>query len=1169
MTTPVEVRERVEESVRRSLFGPARSELAEGTRWDGGPINPDLRPFHQRENGEELLLWASPLERYCVGVLHGREKSASDQEERAASFDNQHVEGVSQSSDLSIPDEIGQKPAFLTGEKQPSNGGRSGSESAPSDDFDLSGANRSKPTSMGMTFRTRDEGIQTLQVCLRGGIYRSVEIPSETDGKKITSWARTAIELKSDLVVRDGTTHVDLPLRSEGEAALPPAALKLRARAFVRLIQDDSGNSHRYITVVFENTNTGSGSESALFQAEFRVTDSEGVYIEPYDSSIVKGSADDPEVASLRLLYRDKETYAVGHGCAVDWEVAPSSITLQSAVLPAYEVPSVSPDISILKDGLEHPLQVSMVGLSELTPAAEEAVGDLLVGYADWCKKLKDELLTLDAVHADAAQSHVDLCEEALERMQQGWRLVNSDPMIAEAFRLSNSAINMQQARSRISQRKIEFTGVGDGLKATVEPSDDLNLVEEWSGNWRPFQIAFILACIPDIVDSKSDYRSTVDIIFFPTGGGKTEAYLGLAAFSGFYRRLVDPEDSGTDSFMRYTLRLLTTQQFTRAASLLVSMDEIRYQRQHQLGKNPFSIGVWLGGDTTPNNRKGALKALRKLTQDAGADNPFIVTKCPWCGAQMGPVKHGRKVEVVGYSSPDRRTVTFQCPDIDCPFSDAARPLPVLVIDEDIYESPPTLLIGTVDKFAMLAFNPSASTIFGRRNSTADVSPPNLIIQDELHLISGPLGSMVGLYETAVDQLCTSVEGEVATRPKIICSTATIRRYSQQVANLYGRGPDQARLFPPMGLDESDSFFSQRARDLNGEPLPGRRYIGVFGSTVHSMQSLQVRVAAAVLMAVEALRAEGTPTELLDPYWTNLNFFNSLRELGNTVSLLESDVPDQVRSLANLQNVKPRYPKNKMELTSRRASSEIPKALDELSIRLPDARALDVCLASNIIEVGVDVDRLGLMTIVGQPKTVSQYIQVSGRVGRNPKNGPGIVFTLYGPGKPRDRSHYERFKTFHQALYAQVEPTSVTPFALPVLQRAMHGALLALIRQSSEESLGPFPFPAERFDEALNVLLSRAEMVDDALDVVADIERIGNARREEWESWGKTEWFADRYGQVDPSDALMRYAGGIGNDVADGPIWDVPSSMRNVDAECKLDISSPEDDEWKEFSWKR
>lgn len=605
---------------------------------------------------------------------------------------------------------------------------------------------------------------------------------------------------------------------------------------------------------------------------------------------------------------------------------------------------------------------------------------------------------------------------------------------------------------------------------------------------------------------------------------------------------------------MRYTLRLLTAQQFQRAAGLLCAMDFLRSDHTDQLGEAPFSIGIWLGGDNTPNTREEAVRILDGLRRgNPKTDNKFVITRCPWCGAQMGPIPHERQTppnapRVVGYEARSG-TVQFACPDNHCHFY---RGLPVFVTDDDIYDRRPSLVIGTVDKFAMLAWRPQARALFGLDvHGRRFCSPPGLIIQDELHLISGPLGSLVGLYETVIEELCTDRRGRAPVRPKIICSTATIRRYKHQIMALYGRA--DAQLFPPPGLDASDSFFAQYALAPDGTPARGRLYVGIHGPGLGSMQTTQVRSFTALLQGAQGLRPEAR-----DPWWSLLIFFNSLRELGTTLTLLQSDIPDRLlvlQSRFGLARDAMRQLNNIAELTSRLRADEVPRAIQDMSVAFPptqNATPVDVCLASNIIEVGVDIDRLSLMAVVGQPKTTAQYIQVTGRVGRRWFERPGLVAMLYSPAKPRDRSHFEKFRTYHERLYAQVEPTSVTPFSPPVLDRALHAVMVVYVRQTGDGDVAssPYPCPTDILKHLRQLLLPRVQAIDP--NEVPTFEQVFARRLGEWEQWERT-----AYGrtQGDEDMPLLRMPGAYVSDLDAEVSWATPMSMRNVDAECQVEVS--------------
>jgi hypothetical protein len=1125
----MDARDVVEVAVRRELVGPSGLEAPSSKQLDTSPgllafesWEKARGPWHDAATGQEILSEIEPLRRYGIGVLHAKGNVAED------------LSGI---TGLPADDDIGDAPpgAQLQPPEPPE---------ADSDDFDLTDANSFQPKAMAVSFKARLSG-GSLRVEARAAAYEKLTVRVAGAKRDRDWWVRRPITLSatagSDSLLSMTNRLAPLHAEVEGQAKVLP-----QLQVYSRPVPGDPDPTCRIVTVALINTTTGQGSAAALFQASFEVRPGGAMQIEAYPEPLPPGGADEEE-QSIALLYRNKQTYAVGHGCAAGWNEPSGGTTdvVRAEPLPSYEVGSLTPDVGGGQG--EQPLRVSMSALAAPDQTEGRRQVERMLGlYRQWMTDREAESASLDPRFHAAAVRHVRRCREALARMTRGWELATTDPLASRAFRLANEAMLHQQARSRLPLRECTFRKDGTVEIAGPQPSPEHTA---GTGYWRPFQIAFLLASLPELVYPESHNRDLVDLIFFPTGGGKTEAYLGAAAVSMLARRLRNPDDAGTDVLMRYTLRLLTAQQFLRAAALLCVLDDIR-SNTPELGTERFTIGIWLGGATTPNTWRAAKESFGRLRNDARAPNPFLLLRCPWCGARMGaipiPGRTGKR-QPMGYIQVGSR-IRFTCPDAACRFG-GKDSLPVHVVDDDIYDRRPTLVIGTVDKFAMLAWRPEARRLFGLNHmGDREASPPSLIIQDELHLIAGPLGSMVGIYEPVIEDLCTDRRSDPHIRPKIIAATATIRRYDKQVRDLYGRS--RVALFPPHGLEEGRSFFAEPATMPDGTPAPGRRYLGVMSPSLGSIQTVQVRVAAATLQA-----GHGIPKSTRDGYWTNLNFLNSLRELGNTVSLLQSDIPDYLTGMWKREGLDPgdvRWPRNVLELTSRRRSDEIPKAIEELQLEYGSDRCVDVCLASNIIEVGVDIDRLALMTIVGQPKTTAQYIQVSGRVGRRWWERPGLVITIYGAAKPRDRSHYERFRSYHQRLYAQVEPASLTPFAVPVMQRGLHGAVISRIRQSAPEALPVFPFPADFFDEAVRLLESRAEVADAA--EVLSLKRVANQRAREWREWERTEWDGNP-GSGDPIQGLMRYAGTpieLGSKVT---VWEVPTSMRSVDAECTLKVT--------------
>ncbi|MBP2666535.1 MAG: helicase, partial [Firmicutes bacterium] len=574
---------------------------------------------------------------------------------------------------------------------------------------------------------------------------------------------------------------------------------------------------------------------------------------------------------------------------------------------------------------------------------------------------------------------------------------------------------------------------------------------------------------------------------------------------------------------MRYTLRLLTAQQFQRAGTLICACEQIRKDNLAELGKSPITIGLWIGQAATPNNIADAFSHLDALVVGREDKNPFQVLTCPWCGTKLVVDKQRGNW---GYKRGTPKQFLIHCTEKSCAFSKA---LPILVVDEDIYNTPPTLLFGTVDKFAMLPWKTDVSRIFAMDHGNLSLSP-ELIIQDELHLISGPLGSVVGLYETAIDALC-SAKG---VKPKIIASTATIRRAGDQIKAVYARKVSQ---FPSPGIDAGDSFF---AREAGLDELPGRLYVGVMAAG-KTMTTTQIRLMSGLLQYTHEMQY---PPEIRDKYWTLVGYFNTIRELGKCATFVDDDIKEQVKRIASRRKCHPRLMYQSEELYSMKSAEEIPVILEKMAIPFPDKAVIDVLLASNMISVGVDINRLGLMVVVGQPKTTGEYIQATSRVGRK---FPGLILTIFDGARARDRSHYERFTAYHNAFYRYVEPTSVTPFAGPARDRALKAVLVSLIRHwtglSKDNAAGSFQKNMAGVDAVRDYILDRVAVVmpEELQGTKKDID-------EAFDSW-QAICNALPELQYAGSDKHLLYTAG-----RRGRYWPLLKSMRSVDVECNLSV---------------
>ena len=1095
-------------------------------------------------NGEEILRAQDPpRQRYSAGILFPMRAQVLRQDETGTD------EETSQDADSPEPDQIVENPETVT-DAEESQG--SAFENPPDTDREVTLSNEFLPSAMGISALL--EVPECLRVDVQAGIYLHEELQWDLrtvkDNRKPypKGWWRhpidRSLELSSDELLGDDTVILEKPvIEEDGQSAL---ALHVVSR-----FHEQSDQSGRLRLVTFTLINRRQSGDRApnntdcFFQCSFSITaaDRQACFLsypeQPHDQ-------DNLDERSLQLLHLHRRTFAVGHGCAADWEDSDFERTtlVRTEVMPTYEIKPVLP--TRIAD-----LKLRMMDLASDEPGISADLCKMLCDkYAAWITAREEEAARrkdLTPELKETAQRHIDNCRECLRRMQEGVWLLEQNDKIVLAFRMMNEAMHMQQIHYEISSQQTRAWVVKSGRLVLEKPFSRPSY-HDTDRTWRPFQLAFILMNLKALANPYSPERDIVDVIWFPTGGGKTEAYLGLSAFSIFLRRLRNSDHAGTSILMRYTLRLLTTQQFQRAASLICACEIIRRRKVNLLGATRFSIGLWVGGEVTPNTELDAVKVLRELQSGQGA-NKFIILSCPWCGAAMGPQRVKRRTSCKGYrklAHPNR--VRHVCEDPDCDFS-SDDGLPVVVVDEHIYASPPTLLIGTVDKFAMLTFRPEARKLFG---IDTPCPPPELIIQDELHLIAGPLGSMVGHYETVVDALCINkVEGR-SIPAKIVASTATISRAESQIQALYGR---DAFIFPPQALKAGDSFFAEEREDE-----PGRLYVGVFATAVPSHVTAQVRTMGTLLQAPKLFVYNSG--EAIDPYWTMMGYFNSLRELGHAATLIRADIREFLNAVWDRLGLRfemvnkagvdlRRFLKPSVELTSRVQSSEIPAILQRLFIQYDGSVAtdvVDVCFATNMIQVGLDVPRLSLMTIVGQPKTTSEYIQASSRIGRD-IGRPGIVVTNYNPSRPRDRSHYEHFRSYHQGIYRHVEPTSVTPFATPVRERALHALVVILCRFWGDDELRNRPSqpPSSELVQKIKESIQEKVMAVDPTEWPGTEQLID----EFIQRWSITR--PARYGGFGPPDEevpLIYPAGGQQH-----PFWQdwpyaTPSSMRNVDAEC-------------------
>ncbi len=834
------------------------------------------------------------------------------------------------------------------------------------------------------------------------------------------------------------------------------------------------------------------------------------------------------EEQELELQYKHRHIYAVGHGAAVNWRQEKQGNRDQvkeiwAEFFPSVEVPQVTADVAG-RD--KRTLQVAY--LASIQTSKGQVFNDLdefIEDYANWVEEQKSCVDSIPSDDREAAKRIVKCMSTAVIRMKQGVSILRKDPLATQSFALANQAMLDQMIHYDRAQSK----------KAKA--------LEHYC--WRPFQLAFLLVDIESIVNEDSVYRDTVDLIWFPTGGGKTEAYLGLIAFLIVWRRLKNSTSGGgTAVIMRYTLRLLTAQQYLRATRMICALELIR-RKTPALGRDPITVGMWVGAATTPNTFISAQKIVDKAAGGNGtAPMELVMDNCPWCGKP--------------FKAPDNYIAlpskfSFCCKNKNCDFGLAMGGIiPSNVVDEALYAEPPTLLIATIDKFARLAWEERTNVFFGKERNR----PPELIIQDELHLIAGALGTIAGLYEAALETVLV----QQGIHPKYIASTATIRMADQQVRRLYGK---EVAVFPPPGLSCDDSYF---ARTVPLNEKPGRLYVGYLApmlgrQPIGKIPSNIVPLAAALLLVPDAIFATQKDRDvLLDAWWTQVVYHGSLKGVGNSHNAFSNDVREYLRRFSEEVN---EINKGNAEetvaiehrairiaqLTSLSSVKENAKTFKNLEQSRNDPECLDAVLATNMISVGLDVARLATMIINGQPLTTAEYIQASSRVGRS--EIPGVVFINYYRDQARSMSHYENFRPYHESFYRFVEPTSVTPYTYQARVRALHAALVIAVRHScghllANEKADCFDPTDELVAKTVEILKKRCGQADEnrAAQTSRHIDQLVNQWKAEVrmcrESKRKLDYQAPANNKV--TDRLLHNH----NDKIKGK-WATLQSMRNVE----------------------
>ena len=1043
----------------RFKYAEVRQKIIDAIRTDLiGPLSP------------EEVLNENPRYAYIVGMLEPqRDENAPDENEQEIEADVDYKKN----EDFTAGEDDDNEPIFTTKFQLPSSIGISFYVESSLDGIclDVTWGDYTKSTEKYIDKEEKERG---------RAVYKRIP-ESETVHVKFSDFGRT----KDYPLIKDSNVHVH-----------------------VSRIPLTNGYSLVTAYVVNKRSNPSSDIEGLMFQVGLRAhaEDGSAVFIAEHICRNV--------LAADEFYFEQRPIMGRGRGCAAVWGKTENGRTdyVEAAFIPEYEYPGVSAALKDFSPTYFSTWQMATKGkkaetiqkLNTLVDSYEKWINDTLAGSS---RMINPEFAE------KVGNAVIGRCRDALRRIREGIHIIETDDISFEAFSFMNRVIYMQNSIKNYAKKHGQ--GIECDFRDFVSPRNPKN---EFA--WRPFQIAFILMNLKGIVHPEDPERDIVDLLYFPTGGGKTEAYLGLMAFTIANRRLRASasdeynRDGGVTIILRYTLRLLTTQQRDRITKMVVAAELVRQKDYPKYGTEPISIGFWVGGGVTPNrfddltekpDKPYAARNQRKLIYRQ-------LLTCPFCGKQL--TKDEFDID------PDRKSVEIHCSDKHCVFYKYKNPgeriaIPVYLVDEEIYAKCPTIILSTVDKFARLPWDVHTNALFGRvdrkcsrdgyiaigakhpkHRRTGNLSaseikevkkflPPELIIQDELHLITGPLGTVYGAYETIIEDMCT----HDGIKPKYVVSTATIKNAENQAKSLYAR--KNTTQFPPNGFEIGDSFF---IREIPVEEEPFRKYVGICAPG-QSLKTTLLRTYAIILQDVYHLSQQEEWKDVIDPYYSLIGYFNSIRELGGAVRLLQDDIPKRMYVIKKkYDNPKQRFLNalNNVEITSRMSSWQIPEELSRLEVPFTSRNCLDTAVATNMIAVGMDVDRLGLMVVDGQPKQNSEYIQATSRIGRA---HPGLVVMLYNAYRPRDLSHYENFTGYHSQLYRFVEGTTATPFSARARDRVLHALVVSAIRllypemANNEDARAISSLSQGQIDAVKDMILDRIKIVkpsarDDAGDEI-------------------------------------------------------------------------------------
>lgn len=784
------------------------------------------------------------------------------------------------------------------------------------------------------------------------------------------------------------------------------------------------------ITVALSNETqfgdeTGGFGQIAAKSDKYRINTlfNSGLHIKSYNTSFVP-----IELDYFADDYKyDRQIHALGNNCNVEYDV--SKVEIQTTHVPCFIQHRLKTrDTLAIKfdDLIEKPVQT----LTKVHSA-------MLLELQAWKNKYQEQKPHLTALGQKQFQDEITAFEMEIRRFYTGVELIQSRNMICDAFKYMNLA----------------FKRSAKGYSS-----------------WRLFQIVFIVSLILDIVAHEPDLMldedlvskaktDAVDILYFPTGGGKTEAFLGILIFNLFFDRLRGKEQ-GVTALLKYPLRLLSVQQVQRVANILAKAEVIRQERG--LEGQTFSLGYFVGEGNTPNKIDNDLKKVLTELSPTEIDEKFkLLDVCPYCGKES--------VHVI-YDA-DRNTLVHICKNSSCTSNGR---IPIYMVDDDVYRFLPSVIISTVDKMTAIGLNSRFHNLLcgadykcpkhgytardkclvpGCQCDPFDYSPvdmkdpaPTLLIQDELHLIKESLGAYNAHYETLIEYFIHNLSG-CNRGIKVIGATATISAYKKQAQHLYWK---EAIRFPAASPDLKGNFYSRIddtdiSRIIIGYAPYGK---AIVNSVAYALQYLKkvvwdFYIHPEKILLLEGINIPGTYEEqlveakqLLEEYWIILEYNNVKLESNRVLQALEDPINTELNALGIEQLVA-------KKMTGDDTFQEVRATLSTIEHAKSVITDIDfnMIAATSMISHGVDADRFNLMLFYGMPGNTAEYIQAYSRVGRK---HTGVVIDIMRPSREKDQSYLKNFNKFHEYKDILVDAVSINRWATKAVECTLPGIVSSL-----------------------------------------------------------------------------------------------------------------------------